>query len=119
LEDKIRGGLIGQVIGDLNGLTQRSEDAREKANAAYLAICLDVAPELKEKYPRRWAAAVSDLSSYRNIFADHLPSGNRIRRNALAAGLRRPEHPIKLWTWALEPRIEIADTIPVADKVAR
>jgi hypothetical protein len=103
LEDKIRGGLIGQVIGDLNGLTQRSEDAREKANAAYLAICLDVAPELKEKYPRRWAAAVSDLSSYRNIlqiifYEAPFPSGDRIRRNALAAGLRRPEHPIKLWT---------------------
>jgi hypothetical protein len=80
-----------------------SEDAREKARAAYLAICLDMAPELKGKYPRQWESCVRDLSAYRNVlqvifYEAPFPSGDRIRRNALAAGLNRPEHAIKLWT---------------------
>jgi hypothetical protein len=78
-------------------------DAREGARAAYLAICFDLAAALKQKYPRQWAAAITDLSGYRNVlqvmfYEAPFPSGDRIRKNALAAGLNKPEHPIKLWT---------------------
>jgi hypothetical protein len=62
-----------------------------------------LAPELKEKYPRRWAEAVSELTAFPNVlqvifYEAPFPSGDRIRRNALAAGLNRPDHQIKLWT---------------------
>jgi len=70
------------------------------ARAAYLAICLDLAPELKHKYPERWTKAVGALSGYSRlmqaIFYDSpIPAGDVVRAKAVAAGARKPERPVK------------------------
>ncbi len=76
-------------------------DARERARAAYLAICLDLAPELQGKYPEKWEQAILALTGYARVmqaifFEAPFPAGDAIRTKALAAGLRKPEASIKL-----------------------
>jgi ADP-ribosylglycohydrolase len=66
-----------------------------QARAAYLAICLDLAPELKQQYPDGWATAVNALAGYSKLmqvifFASDIPAGQRIREKAVAAGVRAP-----------------------------
>ena len=36
----------------------------EKARAAYLAVCFDMAADLSKKYPRQWKEAYFNLSGY-------------------------------------------------------
>ena len=69
--------------------------ARERAKAAYLGICLDFAPELKQKYPTQWTQAIESLAGYPRVmqvifFEAPFPAGERIRQKALAAGLQAP-----------------------------
>ncbi len=68
---------------------------RERARAAYLAICLDFAPGLKQQHPAEWTSAIKALSNYPRVlqvmfFEAPIPAGEEIRRKALAAGLRAP-----------------------------
>ena len=72
------------------------------ARAAYLAICLDLAPALGRAHPEAWGRAVAALNGYPNVveaifFQAPLPAGESIRQKALAAGLpqpvRRPKRP--------------------------
>ena len=68
---------------------------REQARAAYLAICLDLAPEFMQKSPRQWEKAVEALSGYSNLmqalfYYSATPAGERLRQKAVAAGLRKP-----------------------------
>jgi ADP-ribosylglycohydrolase len=84
------------------GVTDGASD-RERARAAYLAICLEFAPEIKEKQPERWPAAVAALSRYprvlQAIFHEApFPAGDRLREKALAAGLQKPAANSKLWS---------------------
>ncbi|MFN7996642.1 MAG: ADP-ribosylglycohydrolase family protein [Bryobacteraceae bacterium] len=74
--------------------------SQEKARAGYLAICLGLAPELKAKYPKQWPEAVRALMDYPGMlrvlfFEAPLPAGERIRKNALAAGVQAPARNIK------------------------
>jgi hypothetical protein len=60
-----------------------------------LAICLDFAPELKQKYPRRWPQALQALAGYPRVmqaifFEAPFPAGDSIRRKATVAGLQKP-----------------------------
>jgi hypothetical protein len=76
---------------------------REKARAAYLAICLDLAPGLKDMYPAEWAAAVISLGQYPRVlqalfYEAPLPAGDRIREKALAAGVQKPAANNRLWS---------------------
>jgi hypothetical protein len=69
--------------------------AQEKARAAYLAICLDFAPALKEKYPEQWSKAIAALNGYPRVlqvmfYEAPFPAGDRIREKATAAGLQKP-----------------------------
>lgn len=71
-------------------------DLRDMARAAYLAVCLGFAPELKAKYPKRWAESVRALMEYPRVvqamfFEAPFPAGDRIREKALAAGIAKPE----------------------------
>lgn len=75
--------------------------AQERARAAYLAICLDFAPELQQKYPRQWSQAVASLNNYPRVlqvifFEAPFPAGDAIRRKAVAAGLPKPAQRITL-----------------------
>jgi hypothetical protein len=68
---------------------------QEKARAAYLAICLDFAPDLKQKHPEQWSKSLAALSGYPRVmqaifFEAPFPAGERIREKALAAGLQKP-----------------------------
>jgi hypothetical protein len=73
--------------------------AREQARAAYLAICLGQAPELKQRHPAGWAKAVDALAGYPKvidvIFYQSGPAGEALRDKAVAAGLRKPETRVK------------------------
>jgi len=65
---------------------------QEKARAAYLGICLDLAPELKQKHPEQWSQAIQCLAGYPRVmqvifFEAPFPAGENIRQKALAAGL--------------------------------
>ena len=76
--------------------------SQENARAAYLAICLDLAPELKQKHPDRWAAAVAALHGYPRVlqaifYEAPFPAGDRIREKSIAAGVQKPVTNQKLW----------------------
>jgi hypothetical protein len=76
--------------------------AQARARAAYLAICLDFAPELARKYPPQWRQAIQALSAYPRVlqvmfFEAPFPAGDAIRMKASAAGLKKPAQSIKLW----------------------
>jgi hypothetical protein len=80
-----------------------SHSAAEQARAAYLAICLDLAPELKQQYPDRWAQAAEALNGYPKVlqvifYEAPFPAGDSIREKALAAGIRKPAASVKIWT---------------------
>jgi hypothetical protein len=68
--------------------------AKEQARAAYLAICLDLAPALKQKSPERWQRAIRALAGFpvvlQVIFYQSGPAGEPLRQKALAAGLEKP-----------------------------
>lgn len=79
----------------------RGGDAQQRARAAYMAICLDFAAALRERYPQPWARALSDLAGYRNVmqvlFFPRVPTGEKLREKALAAGLPPPAKKEPVW----------------------
>jgi len=75
---------------------------REKAKAAYLAICLDLADSLRREHPAAWAAGLEALNLHWNIvqalyYQAPFPAGDRLREKATAAGLRKPAEKRSLW----------------------
>jgi ADP-ribosylglycohydrolase len=65
------------------------------ARAAYLAICLDLAPELKQRDSERWAKAVAALEGYPKALQalfhySDIPGAEPLRRKMIAAGVRPP-----------------------------
>ncbi len=95
----MRSGLRDEIEkGIVNGAS-----AQEKARAAYLAICLDLAPELMPKYPAQWSKAVTALNAYKNVlqvifFESPIPQGQKLAEKAVAAGVRKQDTSIKIWT---------------------
>ena len=82
-------------------VTTQSDD-QELAFAAYSAICLDLAPTLKQNYPQQWSKALEALNHYPKVvqvlfFHSPFPAGERLRRKATEAGLKKPEQKIKIW----------------------
>lgn len=85
---------LGQTITNnlLNGKRQ------EKANAAYMAVCLDLNTSLSKKYPKQWKEACFELSGYwkimHNIFNDinthRFKSLVNIRDKFNTAGFKTP-----------------------------
>ena len=80
----------------------RAGTPRERARAAYLAICLDLAPAFMARSPTEWREAVRALESHGNVLqalyhhAD-VPAGTRLREKAAAAGLEQPATKRRLW----------------------
>jgi hypothetical protein len=77
-------------------------DDRKLAFAAYSAICLDLAQDLKQKYPEQWPKALNALNHYSKVvqvlfFHSPFPAGDQLRRKAIAAGLKKPQRKIKIW----------------------
>jgi ADP-ribosylglycohydrolase len=97
--DELRGRL-GSAIeqGIAAGTTER-----QKACAAYLAICLDFAPKLMSRYPERWQTAVAALSAYPRVlqvifYESPIPAGRKLAEKASAAGVIKPAASLKLWS---------------------
>ncbi len=71
--------------------------------AAYLAICMDMAQELRRNHPEQWARALAALQSQPKVmqalfYESPIPAGEALRAKAVAAGLVKPAEKIKLWT---------------------
>jgi hypothetical protein len=72
------------------------------AIAAYSAICLDLAPDLKQQYPEKWSKALDALNKYPKVvqvlfFQSPFTEGDQLRKKALTAGLKKPKQKIKIW----------------------
>lgn len=94
-------GLKKELLPGAEQAVKSSEDKQTLARAAYIAICLDAAPELKAKYPERWPLAIAALQSYSKMlqvvfYQSPIPNGEKIRQRALAAGVQKPEKG-KIW----------------------
>jgi len=77
-------------------------DEQQLAFAAYSAICLDLAQSLGQKHPGRWSKALQALNHYPKVvqvlfFHSPFPAGERLRRKAIAAGLKKPQRKTKIW----------------------
>ncbi|HYW43793.1 MAG TPA: ADP-ribosylglycohydrolase family protein [Bryobacteraceae bacterium] len=93
--------MRSQLKGEIDKGIANGGTARERARAAYLAICLDFAPGLQQKYPRQWSQAIHSLGEYPRVlqaifFEAPFPAGDTIRKKAMMAGLRKPEQSINL-----------------------
>ena len=100
--DKQHSAMRSELRGEIERAIANGGGARERARAAYLAICLDLAPELQGNYPEKWERAIGALTGYARVmqaifFEAPFPTGDAIRSKALAAGLRKPEASIRLW----------------------
>jgi hypothetical protein len=94
LRSKMKSEIEQAIIGE-------TED-QKLAFAAYLAICLDLAPSLKQKHPKQWAKALEAINHYPNVvqvlfFHSPVPAGEKLRKKAIAAGLKKPERQIAIW----------------------
>jgi len=77
-----------------SGIRQPASDTAA-ARAAYLAIALELAPQMRQKYPEGWNQALQRLSAFGGLmevlFYDSAgAAGERLRRAAREAGLNPP-----------------------------
>jgi hypothetical protein len=91
--------LRAQCKGEVEKGILSGTDSQQKARAAYLAICLDFAPQLKEKHAEQWAQAIKALAGYPRVmqvifFEAPFPAGESIRQKAVAVGLQKPAESI-------------------------
>ena len=66
----------------------------QKARAAYMAVCLDLDKNLRQKYPREWEQARYELSGYwrvmNNIFFGNFISLGKLKDKFVQAGFKQP-----------------------------
>jgi ADP-ribosylglycohydrolase len=77
-------------------------EADSLARAAYLAICLNLAPDLRHNRPEQWVKALTSLQSQAKVmqalfYESPIPAGEALRAKAIAAGLVEPAEKIRLW----------------------
>lgn len=94
--------LKKQMGPELERVITQGGSSQNLARSAYLAICLDMAHPLQEKYPEQWNKALDALSGYwrvmQNIFYDdEIPAILPLRAKAIAAGLKRPVAKKSVW----------------------
>jgi len=89
--DELRRELLPGVEKDLSG------SGKDRARAAYLAICLGEAERFRKERPEDWKAAVGELKKFpnvlRQIYDAPQPQGARLQAAARAEGLEKPEKP--------------------------
>jgi len=76
------------------------QSGRERARAAYQAICLDFATGLREQYPTEWAQALAALNRRRKLgwalfYLSDTPAGTALMQRAQTAGWTKPASPFK------------------------
>jgi hypothetical protein len=86
--EELRGDLLPRVEKDLAGAP------KDRARAAYLAICLGEGPRLRKERPEEWKSALEELKKFpnvlRQIYDAPQPQGARIQAAARAEGLEKP-----------------------------
>jgi len=98
--EKHRAALRTQARGQIETGMAAGAGSRDQARAAYLAICLDFASEMKQRYPEPWSQALRSLTGYPRVlqvmfFESPIPAGESIRQKAIAAGLVKPARSIR------------------------
>jgi hypothetical protein len=94
--------LQSRLRGEIEKGVTRGQTQQERARGAYLAICLDLALELKQKYPEAWAQSVAALNGYPKVlqvifYESPIPAGEKLAEKAVAAGVQKPAQRIKIW----------------------
>jgi len=86
--EELRKELLPRIERDL------SASGRDRAAAAYLALCLGEADRLRKERPEDWKLAVEELKKFpkvlRQIYDAPQPQGARIQAAARAVGLEKP-----------------------------
>jgi hypothetical protein len=100
--DEQTAALKGRFNEEIARVVGHPTSKQELARAAYYAICLDLAPSLRQEHPQPWSDALAVLSSYQNVVQvifHHSPTplGDTLRQKALAAGLQKPATRVDLW----------------------
>jgi hypothetical protein len=89
--DELRRDVGPAIAKDLSG------SPKDRARAAYLAICLGLSESLQKERPEDWKAAIGELKKFRNvlkqIYDAPQPLGTRLQAAAKAEGLEKPEKP--------------------------
>ncbi len=94
--------LREKLTGEINRAMAAPPSKEQMARAAYYAICLDLAPSLRQEHPTQWRSALDALSSYENVvqaifYHSPTPLGDELRRKAVTAGLAKPPARKELW----------------------
>jgi hypothetical protein len=80
----------------------RPASKEQRARAAYYAVCLGLAPSLREQHPQPWTSALEALQGYPNVvqaifYHAPTPRGDKLPEKVVAAGLQKPATEIPLW----------------------
>ena len=94
--------MRSEIKSEIETAIVQESTVEEKARAAYLAICLDLAKPLSQKYPEQWAKALAALNDYWKLVQvlyhhSPFPAGDKLRAKATAAGLKKPAKKKDLW----------------------
>jgi hypothetical protein len=91
-----RARMRADLGGEIESLVLRGPSTRDRARGAYLAICLDLAPEIAAAHPAKWQAAVRALGGVPRV-AENLydkepdtPAQRSLQARATAAGFGPP-----------------------------
>jgi ADP-ribosylglycohydrolase len=89
--EELRRDVLPRVEKDLAG------SGKDRARAAYLALCLGEAERYRKERPEEWTAAIAELKKFpnvlRQIYDAPQPQGARLQAAARAEGLEKPEKP--------------------------
>jgi hypothetical protein len=96
------GRLRSKMKSEIEQAIISGDDEQKLDFSAYLAICLDLAQPLKQKFPEQWAKALEALNDHPKVaqvlfFHSPVPAGDGIRKKAIAAGLKKPAQQIPIW----------------------
>jgi hypothetical protein len=92
--------LRAEQKGEIEKGVAQGQSSQEKARAAYLAICLDFAAEMQQRYAERWIAATSALNEYPQVldvifYEQPIGANEKLAAKALAAGVQKPSRKMK------------------------
>jgi len=83
--DQLEPRIMDAVLGEA--------DLRGRAEAAYWALCLDMASEIQEKHPKTWRRAVAALGNYPKLVAymhsnrPDTPAHRALKKKAVSVGI--------------------------------
>lgn len=97
-----REALVNSLGPQIEQTITGTATTQAKALAAYEAIALGLAPDVRQRHPQAWAEALSALKEYPKavqalFFEAGVPAGDALRQQAVAAGLEKPAKREKLW----------------------